>query len=132
MSNKNSFLDMDVLARGCKIEDDIPSYPMEVSYIPPVQQPIYPPQNMIPFVQPQPILQSIPQAEVKIQDTYEAPEEYLFWEEDNLYEIHVTVISNLKKEMAGSNRSIYDARAKRKDICITKFLIDSIKKIIVE
>lgn len=132
MSNKNSFLDMDVLAKGCKIEEDTTSYPMEVSYIPPAQQPIYPPQNMMPFAQPQPILQSIPQAEVKIQDTYETPEEYLFWEEDNSYEIHVTVISNLKKEMTGSNCSIYDARAKRKDICITKFLIDSIKKIIVE
>lgn len=52
MNNQNSFLDMDVLARGCKIEDDTPSYPIEILYILPVQQPIYPLQNMMPFVQP--------------------------------------------------------------------------------
>ena len=129
MKKPGEFLDMEVLARGAKIDDDS-SQVMGVSYIPPAQPIVYPSQNPMQFAQP--IIPQIPQVDMRAQDTYEAPEEYIFWEENRNYEIYVTIEKKSQSNGAQTNRLVYDAKAKRRDICLTKFLIDRITKVIIE
>lgn len=125
MKKPGEYLDMDVLARGAKIPDDTPQA-MDVSFVSPTQT-IFPYQNPM-----QTIVQPIPQVDIKAQDSYEAPEEYIFWEEKRDYEIHVTIAKKSQNNGAESNRVSYKAKSKRSDICLTKFLIDQIKKEVIE
>ena len=113
-----SFLDMEVLARGGKVEEDIPSYPIAPAYMQPVPQPM--------------VVQQIPQMELKGQETYETPEEYFFCEKEREYEVHVIIANRLQDNKMKSNRIVYDKKTKNRDICLAYYLIGSVTKVTTE
>ena len=113
-----SFLDMEVLARGCKIEEDTLSVPQN-TYVP---QPVQPP----------PVVLPIPPTENKAQNTYKAPEKYIFWEEEHDYEIHVMIRNQSQSNETEYQHIVCNHKFNGTDICLTYFLVDSIKKIITE
>ena len=115
-----SFLDMEILARGAKVDDDTSDLQV--------------PQPVLQYI-PQSIPQIIPpvlQVDVKAQDTYESSDEYIFWEEERSYEIYVTVGKKLHTNGTNKNRVKFDSKSRRTDICIACFLIDGITKVTTE
>lgn len=123
------YIDMELLAKGVRIPE-----PENTNYFSPAlqttcQPQYYYPQNQMQFV---PITQAVPFIETKAQETYEPAEEYLFWEEERNFEIHVEIRNKAQRNQANSNRRNIDYKTKHKDVLIACFLVDSITKVITD